>query len=180
MARVWHKPRWIGPVFRLLSRADVLFPETGRDIPTTLVVKPGWNRRGEAMQTWDRTFYFPGRRRHFRSVMEADIPTARVVELQGPRNALEEFANVRFIPPGTIEFLTVRSSVHLGRLRLRLPRRLWITAHVIQSIKPGTPDSTRVQLVVTHAIFGPIFGYEGVFRTRRRPRKGDAAAAAAA
>lgn len=171
MKRIWHRPAWLWPVFWLLALGDILFPETGENIPTSLVVTPSRNQEGQPIQTWERTFHFPKRkRRRYSSTMVYDPSSKRVIELQGPKNAFEEIAEIRFTPPHTLEFLTVESILHVGRLRLRLPRRLWITAHVVQCVEDVLKDTSQVTLTITHGLFGPIFGYEGVFRTVRSNR----------
>ena len=172
MKRVWHRPKWLWPVFWLLARGDILFPETGENIPTTLIVTPCRNAEGEPVQTWERTFHFPNhKRRRYASTMVYDPPTRRMIELQGPKNAFEEIAKIRFTPPDRLEFLTVESVIQLGRFRLRLPRKLWITAHVVQQVQDIATGASRVTLTITHGLFGPIFGYEGEFRAARRPRR---------
>ena len=39
MDSVWRRHPWLSPIFAILARADTLFPETGRDIPATMVVR---------------------------------------------------------------------------------------------------------------------------------------------
>lgn len=169
MKRVWHRPAWLSPVFWFLSEGDILFPETGENIPTILVVSPKRNEQGEPIQTWERIFHFPKHvRRRYKSTMVYDEQSKHIIELQGPKNIFEEMAEIHFTPPDTLEILTVESILRLGRLRIRLPRRLWITAHVVQRVNSPHSNTSQVTLTITHGLFGPIFGYEGVFRATRR------------
>ena len=46
MYRVWRRPAWLWPVFWLLARPNILFPETGTDIPATMIIRAGRDRRG--------------------------------------------------------------------------------------------------------------------------------------
>ena len=171
MERIWHRPRWLWPVLWLLARGDILFPETGERVPTALRISPGRDARGAPIQTWERTFRFPrGRRRRFRSTMTYDASTARIAEREGPWNAIEELVDVRFSPPATIEFASHRSALVIKGRRLHLPRRLWVTAHVVQRETDPTTGASHIALTVTHGMLGPVFGYEGDFRTVRRPR----------
>jgi uncharacterized protein DUF4166 len=171
MKTIWHRPAWLYPVFWLLSKGDVLFPETGENIPTVLIVSAQRNEKGEPIQIWERTFHFPNHiRRHYKSTMSYDSASKRISELQGPGNIFEEIAEIKFTSPDTIEFLTVKSILRLGSLRLQIPRKLWITAHVVQQVNLPDGETSRVTLTITHGIFGAIFGYEGIFRTTRRNR----------
>lgn len=177
MSRIWHRPFWIWPIFWLLSLGDVLFPETGQNIPTTLVIRPGFDGNGEPYATWERTFFFPHHRsRRYTSTMHYDERTGHIIELQGPREMFQEDAVVRFIPPATVEWETVRSVLRLGRLRIHMPRRLWIRARILQTADPERPEASHVTLTIFHGLLGPIFGYEGTFRTaRHEPRLEDQA-----
>jgi hypothetical protein len=171
MKTIWHRPAWLYPIFWLLSKADVLFPETGENIPTVLVVSSKRNEKGEPIQTWERTFHFPNHiRRHYKSTMYYDPESKRISELQGPRDIFEEIAEIHFTPPDTLEFLTVKSVLRLGQIRLPIPRKLWITAHVVQQVNLSEGETSRVTLTITHGLLGAIFGYEGIFRTTRRTR----------
>ena len=171
MDRVWHRPGWLWPVFWLLARADILFPETGEMIPTSLRIAAGRDASGAPIQTWDRRFRFrSGRQRRFRSTMSVDLASGLIAEREGPWNAIEELTDVVFVPPATIEFASRRSALVVGGRRLRLPRRLWVTARVRQWVTDPSSGTSRIELVVRHGLLGPIFGYEGTFRTRRVAR----------
>jgi hypothetical protein len=168
MRRVWHRPRWLWPVFWLLAQGNTFFPETGHNIPAQLIVRAGRGANGEPWQTWERIFYFPGRQRRYASQMTYDSRRALVAEWQGPNQMLQEMAEVRFTPPNTLEFLTVESWAHFGRNRVGLPRGGWVTAHVVETAHTEQTALSDVRLTITHPWFGPIFGYEGTFRARRR------------
>jgi hypothetical protein len=158
-------------VFWLLAKDDILYPETGEYIPATLVIRPGTDARGRPIQSWERTFHFPRRRRRFRSIMRIDAATGMVAECEGPRNAIEELTATRFHAPATIEITSVRSWFVVGRWRVRIPRRLWVTARVVQEVLDEAAGTSHISLIVTHGLLGPVFGYEGTFRSVRRPRR---------
>jgi hypothetical protein len=169
MQRTWHRPFWLWPIFWLLAQGNVLFPEIGKNVPTILSIRGERTTQGDPIQTWERIFHFSkSLRRRYQSTMVYDNKTGNIMELQGPGNAFVETAELRFTPPQTIEFITVKSHLQIGRWQLPLPSRFWITAHVIQQADSLREDTSSVQLTITHNLLGPIFGYEGIFRTRRR------------
>ena len=171
MRRVWHRPAWLWPVFWLLAQVNVIFPETGKDIPTQLVVRSGRDALGRPIHIWDRTFSFPGPvYRHYVAAMAGDLTAGRMVERMGPGRIMAEVAEVRCLAPGTLEFTTVESRLHLGPLAIRMPRRLWVTAHVVQEVDVDRPDTSRVTLTLVHGLLGPVFGYDGEFRMACRER----------
>ncbi len=59
MHRIWHRPRWFKPLFKLLGWLGILVPETGESIATTLTVVPGYLPDGQPFHEWNRTFAFP-------------------------------------------------------------------------------------------------------------------------
>lgn len=168
MQTIWHRPGWLYPVLWLLSKWDLIFPETGKDVPANLTISSQSDQAGEPVQVWERTFYFAVRiRRRYRSIMLFDAGSKRIVKLQGRNNIFEEIAEIHICPPDTIEFLTVKSVLRLGRMCIPLPEKLWITAHVVQRATQPGKAASRVELTLTHGVLGAIFGYKGTFRATR-------------
>jgi hypothetical protein len=172
MARVWHRPAWLWPIFWALSRGDVLFPETGVNVPTTVVVAASRTCDGTPSATWLRTFFFPGCARHFISVVQYDNATGHVIEVAGLYRAFRIEARVCFIAPATIEWTTVTIHLRVGHTWVRVPRRLSIMAHIVQRADAEQLDTSHVMLTIRHGLLGPIFGCEGTFRAARRARRG--------
>ncbi|NIU25893.1 DUF4166 domain-containing protein, partial [candidate division KSB1 bacterium] len=80
---IWHRPEWLKPFFWILSWFDMLFPETGKDIPASMAIRGGYNQRQEPYHLWYRTFFFP-KPRYFNAVMAFNPTADRVVERLGP------------------------------------------------------------------------------------------------
>jgi hypothetical protein len=165
MAQVWRRPRWLWPLFRLLASADVLFPETGREIPARLVITSLSDGRGCARQRWHRTVQFQ-RRRRFDATIVYDPALGRVVELTGPGEVLEFPWDVRFEPPDAVCIEAVGMRLRLGRRRLALPLACSPSVHVRQRALPDCPDGLALSLTVSLPILGPVFGYAGSVRIR--------------
>jgi len=169
MQEIWRRPSWTWPIFWLLALGNIFFPETGQRIPTQLIITAGRDADGTPTQSWDRRFFFPGRRRRYCSTMRFDAASGLVVERQGPAECFWEWARVRFEAPGSLEFLTVRSVLRLGQLSIPLPRWLWVTAHVVERADPSMANAIDVALTIRHPLLGAIFGYAGAFKVTRRP-----------
>ncbi len=170
MDRICHRPAALWPVFWLLSKGEIFFPEMGSGIPAALTIESTRDSSGAPVQTWERTFRFPnGPVRKYRSTMHIDPGTGLLAERQGPGDRLEELATIRYTPRSTIEFETVHSTIRLGRKAFRLPRRFWITAYLTEYADRRRDDSIFVSLLISHPVFGSIFGYEGSFKVGRRP-----------
>ena len=157
--RVWRRHRWLRPLFAALARADILFPETGSEIPAILVIEPC-----PAGHTWCRGFRF-GHIRRFDATLAFDARADRVIELFGPRGILGFVWEVRFRPPSRIEVWSTDVVVRVCGRRLLLPRWLCVEGRAVEVATPAG-DGLRIELVVSHAWLGPVFGYEGDFRLR--------------
>ena len=168
MDRVWRRRRWLWPLFWLLARADILFPETGEHVPASLTISPERDQQGRVGHAWRRVFRFPTERR-FNAVMGYDDTLQRVVEWLGPRRLVQIVWHVQFRPPRTMEILTEGVELRLGRRRWRLPR--WLTASVraVERADAAREDAIHIELTVAHPLLGPLFGYEGTFRRQRLP-----------
>jgi hypothetical protein len=161
MSRVWRRRRWTRPLFAVLARMDVLFPETGEDVPATMTIDAGAGRH-----SWRRTFSFT-RARAFDAALTWSDDAGAVVERMGPRDAIELVWAVRFHRPGTIEIETVEAALRVRGRRLRLPRLLAVHVRAVEVALPGHDDAITVDLTVSNPLLGPVFGYAGEFRLTR-------------
>lgn len=165
METIWHRPRWVGPILRFLARWAVLYPETGANVPTRMLIAPGLDRHGRPRHVWRRTFAFPAER-HIDAEIVYEPKLNQVVEWMGPRKSFEMAWRPFFLPPRSIEVRAELRAIRLGRVRLPLPRPLRVTARAIDTAGPGD-DEVRCDLVVSHPLLGPVFGYVGDFRVTR-------------
>ena len=158
MHQIWRRHGWLRPVFTLLAWADILFPETGRDVPVSLTIEPD----GRGDDVWRRTFAFT-RERRFNATMAYQGST--VIERLGPRGMLEVPWHLRVTSADAIQITTGETRLRMGGLRLRFPRWLRFTVGATQRARAhGRMD---LDLVVTHPRLGRIFGYSGTFTVRR-------------
>ncbi|MFZ5876117.1 MAG: DUF4166 domain-containing protein [Nitrospirota bacterium] len=170
MHRIWHKSPSLRPLFWILGKLRILVPYPGHDIPTSLVVLAGYDSTGQPYHQWKRTFCF-NPPVSFNSTVVYDPAVDKVVELVGPRGFLAMAWNVRFTAPGTLRLDTYGWGLRLGRRTFWLPRALgsWVfgIVHFIQSAETANSESVQIELVVSHALFGKMFGYTGWFRVLR-------------
>lgn len=167
MERIWHHPRWLGPFFYALAWADILFPETGENIPATMVIAAGREANNkQPYQTWRRTFAF-ATPRHFNAVMAYDPVQHQVVEWMGPANLLQITWDVAYNPPHLIRITTRAVALRLNKWTLTLPRWASMTVRAIE--RAEADDIIHIDLTISHPWLGAIFGYEGSFRLSRQP-----------
>jgi Domain of unknown function (DUF4166) len=170
MHRIWHRPRALAPLFWALGRVGILVPENGQNIPTTLVVTPGQNSLDGLFHVWDRTLA-SSKPVRFRTTIIYDPSLHKVVDLVGPKNILYMVWDAQFHPPDKFTLDTHSIALRLGRLKVWLPRSMWKflfgTVTFSQRVDVEREDTVHVDLLITHPLFGRIFGYNGAFRVVR-------------
>ncbi|HEU5319044.1 MAG TPA: DUF4166 domain-containing protein, partial [Chloroflexota bacterium] len=170
---VWHRPRWLGLLFRALAALGILLPYEGRGVPTRLVVGTGRLPTSAPYHVWDRYVHFErsGRPVRFRTKILYDADLDEVVDLVGPRDALYMVWYARFHPPTDLTLATAAVALDLGGRRWWLPGWLWRwtlgTVRFLQRAESVGSDAIRISIRIAHPLFGDIFGYDGAFRARR-------------
>ena len=169
MERVWRRGRWLWPFFWLAAWSDLLFPETGADVPVTVDIR---KLGGRPVHIWRRDFRFPNRRRRFTSRMEYDQRLGRVIEAIGPGASLAIAWEMRFEPPSTLHLEAAGWVLRLGPFRIRLPTWLLGSGRAIETADASAPGKIRIDFTVSHPFLGDVFGYVGTFTVTRMPRTG--------
>src|SRR4051794_34566770 len=158
MDRVWRRRRLLRSLFSLLAAADLLFPEVGSDVPARLRLEfePG---AAGPRQRWQRTFDFP-RPRRFDAVLTRDARLG-LVELLGPGGLLAMRWKVAYREPATLLIETSGAYLRIGRHWRRLPGVLCPSVYAAE--RALGESRIYVELVVSHRLLGPLFGYRGTF-----------------
>lgn len=170
MHRIWHRPRWLKPLFVVLGRLGILVPITGEEIPTTLQVVPGYLPNGEPYHEWNRTFDFDAPV-YFNTRVVYDRKMANLADLVGPDYRLHMVWQGRFTPPNIFTLKTVTNALRIGNRVVYLPRWIWLPllgrVDFIQAARADEEDVVDVDLRVIQPFFGEVFGYQGTFRAVR-------------
>jgi len=169
MDDVWHRPPWISSLLWLSSFVNILFPETGRNVPARLVISPLKTGDRRSVQRWRRTFRFP-RVRRFNATVAYDARRRAVIESMGPAGMLETDWSVQFVAPDQMLIESRGAYLRIAFIRVPLPAVLTPRVRVVQTAVPGVPDTVNVHFSIRHVLLGEIFGYQGSFRGTRRSR----------
>ncbi|HET8845865.1 MAG TPA: DUF4166 domain-containing protein, partial [Ktedonobacteraceae bacterium] len=169
MDRIWHRPFWLWPFFRLLAVFDILFPEQGKNITASMIVEGLYDKQKGASQTWHRAFMFRKTRR-FDALMAFDVRHARMIEHVRP-GILEIVWRVSFAAPATISIVTESIRLCIGKWRMALPRWASVEVQVKETALEETGNLISVELVMRQSWLGEIFGYHGRFHVRREQKK---------
>ena len=163
MDKVWHRPTWLWPLFWILSWFDILFPETGTNIPASMKIIGGRDKYNQPFQRWNRTFTFK-KSRYFNATMAYDEKQQCIVEWLGPINITQIVWDIQFQPPATIRIITKGCNLIIGKVRVPLLK--WFYPQV-KAIETAVEENViHIDLEVSHPLMGTIFGYEGYFQIR--------------
>jgi hypothetical protein len=170
MHRIWHRPKWLSPLFVLLGWLGILVPRTGEAIPTKLVVVPGYLPNGEPYHEWNRTFAFDPPL-YFNTRVVFDSVQNNLADLVGPEFRLHMIWKGQYIPPRTFTLDTVTNAIRLGGKVFYLPKWIWLPllgrVKFSQVARAEAEDTVDVDLRIVHPLFGEVFGYQGTFQTVR-------------
>lgn len=176
MKAVWRASgarRWLtAPFLWIGARVHTLFPETGAQVSFEIVNRLFPGPDGAARMTFERAFSFPNAERRFEATMRYDTRKKVILDSLGRGG----FLLVELHPTLDQNAITIRS----GRqwillpglpLRIRLPRLLAGEAMIREWQENETQLGIRV--VISNAVFGEFFGYEGTFeRVDHAPENG--------
>ena len=171
--QIWHKPRWLAPVYWVLGQLGILVPYNGREVPTTLTIVAGAFPNGQLFHRWERTLRF-AHPVHFNTTIIYDPRLRAVVELTGPGGFIYMVWTCRFVPPRRFTLDTYACALRIGSRLQWLPRWLWRlafgTVRFTQDVDETHEDTVHIDLVITHPILGSVFGYRGTLQTVRTPK----------
>jgi hypothetical protein len=172
MHKVWHNPAWLAPLFWLMGKFGLFIPYKGEDIPTTVEITPGHAEDNIPTHAFKRKIYFP-KPYEFNTVMLYDPERRQLAEMLGPSYFLYMVWEAAFSPPDTFTFSTDAVALKFGKLKLWLPRWMWIWLGKVEfRQKSHSMDDglTSLDLVVKHPLFKDFFGYSGSFRAYKIPK----------
>jgi hypothetical protein len=164
MDRIWRGPGFTLPFLWLGATRHILFPDRGRNVPFTIENYPYVDQHGRETVSFVRTFEFPRRRRRFDAQM-VHSPARGLVDYLGTHQHLAVDLAVSVRPDGGFRLRSGGFRLREGPVRAVLPRALTGTAQVDEWFDAAR-EQFRIEVVVVHPRFGPVFGYEGGFSAR--------------
>lgn len=166
MDRMWRGRAYTVPFLHLGARRNVLFPETGRDVPFTIENYAYTDGFGRETVTFVRTFEVrPGRRRRFDATMVWNEERGCVVDYLGTHQHLAVDLELSVRPDGGLRIRSGAQRFHEGLVSVPLHRQL--SGHA--ALEEWVDDTGRVHIDVRvrHPRLGHVYGYTGSFEHHR-------------
>ncbi|PSP49664.1 DUF4166 domain-containing protein [Halobacteriales archaeon QH_3_68_24] len=148
------------PALYAMPARDLLFPETGTDVPFT-VTTVGYRIDGYEALTTRRTFDFGDRQRRFDSVTVRDHENERLLDFLGRGGLIASELRPR-VEDGALVVGGGRQWTRLGSRYLGLPGPLAADVEVRDRYDEGD-ERFHVTATVTNPLTGRILRYRGTF-----------------
>jgi len=161
MEEVWKGRFYTLPFLYVGTWRNIMFPETGTNIPFTVENYAFVDDFGRETVSWIRTF--SGRRvRRFDAYMIYANDRRRVVDYLGSHEHLAVDIDLSVDPDGGLRLRSGEQRFHEGRLSFRFPMLLSGRADV-REWYDDTQKCFRISVDVINKTWGKLFGYRGHF-----------------
>ncbi|WP_227396001.1 DUF4166 domain-containing protein [Jeotgalibacillus aurantiacus] len=163
MSRIQNGGWLLSPFFRVASRINFLFSESGEKIPFSIANCCTINQNGEAEVAWERTFHFPKAVRKFNAKMTVDLERKLVKDYLGDVPFFYSDLNFNVTKDG---FLLITSGVQkivLGRKELILPGPLNGRVTVLEGYD-DEKDVYTIHVSIYNDLLGRVMMYAGKFK----------------
>lgn len=155
-------PMWLYPFLKVGVRRKLVFPESGRNIPFTIVNSSFISVKGEQQIHWERKFNFPENTRYFNALMSLDQKRMVVKDYLGEPPVLYSDLQFTVSENGALKINSLGQRLVLGKVEIPLPRFLQGLAVITESYDE-VYAVYRICVDVKNQLIGTVFSYEGVF-----------------
>ena len=154
---------WTVPFLRFGAFRNILFPDTGQQVPFTIENYPYVDGFGRPTVTFARTLEVrPGRHRRFDATMVFSPDRGCVVDYLGTHQHLATDLQLSVREDGSLHLRSTVLRFYEGRINFTVPRLLSGSADLYESWDEQRQLFT-IQLQVRNPLFGFLFGYRGEF-----------------
>ncbi len=168
MEDIWRGPWWTRPFLQFGTWRNLMFPESGTDVPFTIENWPYVDRHGRETVTFVRTFELPFLRRRFDATMVYSEERDGVVDYLGTHQHVAADVFLRVDDDGGLRLRTGAQRFYEGRVAFDFPMAFSGVGDVHEWFDEDA-GCHRIEVVVSNRRLGPLFGYRGRFTAHRVP-----------
>ncbi len=163
MEDIWRGRAFTVPFLYAGATRNILFPESGKDVPFTIRNYAYRDRFGRETVTFVRAFDLPGRpRRRFDATMIYSAARGKVVDYLGTHQHLAVDLDLSADKHGGLWIRTGSQRFYEGPLGFRMPSLMTGDA-VVHEWFDEAAQRFRIEVKVSNQRFGSLFGYRGSF-----------------
>lgn len=142
---------------------NIMFPETGKNIPFTIENYGYKDSFGRETVSWNRKFHFGKKTRRFDATMIYDEKTGKIIDYLGNRQHLVVDIDMKVNEDGSVTIQSGNQRFYEGRIAFRYPD-LFSGNATVQEAYDEKEDLFRIQVTVSNKTFGKLFLYKGHFK----------------
>lgn len=162
MQVIKHGPFYTWPFLAIGTWRNILFPQSGRDVPFVIENYAYKDSFGRETVTWVRTFQFPNRQRRFDATMIYSPQRQRIVDYLGTHQHLAVDIDCTVAANGGIRKRSGSQRFYEGWLGFKFPMLFSGYADVCEWYDDSL-QKYRISVDVRNPVFGQLFYYEGTF-----------------
>lgn len=162
MHRITRGSKLIDPLLRFGATRNLLFPDSGSDVPFTVANYAYRDSFGRETVTWHRRFDFGHQVRTFDATMIYSSKRAVIVDYLGSHQHLATDLACHVDEDGGMNFISGEQRFYERNVHFRFPRLFTGEARVREWFD-DTTDRFRINVIVTNPIVGHVLGYQGSF-----------------
>lgn len=163
MHEVRHGPWWTVPFLMFGTFRNIMFPESGRDVPFQIDNYAYTDSYGRETVTFVRTMHVrKGRRRRFDATMIYSPTQGKIIDYLGTHQHLAVDLDLSVTDDGGLRLISGAQRFHEGPITFRFPMLFSGVAHLTEKF-----DDERgvfvIEMEVRNRLLGFLFGYRGEF-----------------
>lgn len=162
MHRIKSGTKLLLPFYKLVTKTNFLFPETGEEIPFQITNTPYMNESGQAEVYWERLFYFPHVTRHFNAKMTIDLENKIIKDYLGDPSFF--YSDLRFdvTNNGHLIIRSGKQKLVFGSIELPIPKMLEGRV-IVEEGYDEKKDVFTIHVSIYNNILRRIMMYAGEF-----------------
>ena len=162
MEQVWLGPWYTVPCLYVGTWRNIMFPESGHDVPFMIENYAYRDAFGRETVTWVRTFDFGRHQRRFDATMIYSDQRGRIVDYLGTHQHLAVDIDLDVAANGGLQLHAGAQRFYEGPLAFRFPMIFSGYAEVCEWFEDAT-GKFQIEVRVVNHTWGPLFGYRGSF-----------------
>ena len=162
MEEVWLGKFYTLPFLYIGTWRNIMFPQTGRNVPFTIENYAYQDRFGRETVTWVRSYQFTKKQRRFDATMIYSQQRQMIVDYLGTHQHLAVDIKLEVAENGGLRLISGEQRFYEGWLGFRFPMLFSGYAEVCEWYD-DTEEKYKISVDVRNRYWGRLFGYRGSF-----------------
>ena len=162
MHQIQNGSKLLFPFYRIVSKANFLFPESGENVPFSIANRCLINKDEEAEVSWERTFYFPKVIRKFNAKMTIDLEKKIVKDYLGDVPFFYSDLLFDVTKEGFLMITSGTQKVVMGKMEIPIPNMFKGRVTVLEGYDE-MKDIYTIHVSIYNDLIGRIMMYAGEF-----------------